>query len=88
MTEKNKDKLKNQRVFQHTSGRYILFTKAGEVVSFWVDERECAHVLEGLEGVDFKATGTQLKTEGWQCIGPGVEFERLLEGEDKDAVRC
>ncbi len=82
MTEKNKDKLKNQRVFQHTNGRYILLTKAGEAVSFWVDERERAHVLEELEGVDFKATGTQLKKEGWQCIGPGVEFERLLEGED------
>ncbi len=34
MTEKNKDKLKNQRVFQHTSGRYILLTKAGKAVSF------------------------------------------------------
>jgi|GEM_PF-1095927 len=78
MTEENKEKLKNQRVFQHTSGRYILLTKAGKAVSFWVDERGRAHVLEELEGVDFKATGTQLKKEGWQCIGPGLEFERLL----------
>ena len=81
MAEENKDKLKNQRVFQHSSGRYILLTKAGKAVSFWVDDRECAHVLEELEGVDFKATGTQLKKEGWQCIGPGLEFERLLEEE-------
>ena len=81
MTEENKDKLKNQCVFQHISGRYILLTKAGKAVSFWVDERERAHVLEELEGVDFKATGTQLKKEGWQCIGPGVEFERLLEAD-------
>lgn len=29
-TEENKDKLKNQRVFQHTSGRYILLTRAGK----------------------------------------------------------
>jgi len=78
MTEENKDKLKNQRVFQHSSGRYILLTKAGKAVSFWVDERERAHVLKELEGVDFKATGTQLKKEGWRCIGPGLEFERLL----------
>ncbi len=78
MTEENKDKLKNQCVFQHINGRYILLTKAGKAVSFWVDERERAHVLEELEGVDFKATGTQLKKEGWQCIGPGLEFERLL----------
>jgi hypothetical protein len=85
MAKENKDKLKNQRVFQHSSGRYILLTKAGKAVSFWVDDRERAHVLEELEGVDFKATGTQLKKEGWQCIGPGLEFERLLEEELGDA---
>jgi hypothetical protein len=89
MSEGNKDKLKNQRVFQHSSGRYILLTKAGKAVSFWVDDRERAHVLEELEleGVDFKATGTQLKKEGWQCIGPGLEFERLLEEELGDASK-
>jgi hypothetical protein len=38
--------------------------------------------VKELEGVDFKTTGTQLKKEGWRCIGPGLEFERLLEGED------
>jgi len=78
MTKENKDKLKNQRVFQHTSGRYILLTKAGKAVSFRVDERYGIHVLEELEGVDFKATGTQLKKEGWRCIGPGIEFDALL----------
>ena len=83
MTKDKEHKLKNQRVFQHTSGRYILLTKAGKAVSFWVDEQDRAHVLDELAGVDFKATGTQLKKEGWRCIGPGVEFERLLEGEDK-----
>jgi hypothetical protein len=78
MTEENKHKLKNQRVFRHASGRCILLTKAGRAVSFWVDEQECAHVLEELEGVDFKATGTWLKKEGWRCIGPGLELEKLL----------
>ncbi len=58
MTKENKDKLKNQRVFEHASGRYILLTKAGRAVSFWVDERDRIHVLEELEDVDFKATGT------------------------------
>ena len=79
MTEDNENKLKNQRVFQHQSGRYILLTKAGKAISFWIDERECAHILEELDGVDFKATGTWLKKEGWHCIGPGVEFEKMLE---------
>ena len=81
MTKENKDKLKNQRVFQHTSGRYILLTKAGKAVSFRVDGRDRIHVLEELEGVDFKATGTQLKKEGWRCIGPGLEFDTLFKGE-------
>ena len=50
-------------------------------VSFRVDERDRIHVLEDLEGVDFKATGTQLKKEGWRCIGPGIEFDTLFKGE-------
>ena len=79
MTKENKDKLKNQRVFEHASGRYILLTKAGREVSFWVDERDRIHVLEELEDVDFKATGTHLKKEGWRCIGPGIEFDTLLK---------
>ncbi len=81
MTEEKMDKLKNQRLFRHTSGRYILLTKTGRAVSFWIDERQRANVLEELEGVDFKATGTWLKKEAWRCIGPGVEFEKLLEGK-------
>ncbi|MBW1860486.1 MAG: hypothetical protein JRI70_10600 [Deltaproteobacteria bacterium] len=55
-----KEKLGTQRVFQHADGRYILLTKAGRAVSFWIDE---------------------LKKEGWKCIGPGIEFDRLLEEE-------
>lgn len=81
MTNATKEKLGSQRVFQHANGRYILLTKAGTAVSFRVDEQDAVHVLEKLEGVDFKATGTQLKKEGWKCIGPGIEFSRLLEGE-------
>ena len=75
------EKLGTQRVFQHADGRYILLTKGGKAISFWIDEQDAIHVLERLEGVDFKATGTQLKKEGWKCIGPGLEFHRLLEGE-------
>ena len=78
-TKVNQDKLKNQRVFQHTGGRCILLTKAGKAVSFRVDKRDRIHVLEELEGVDFKATGTQLKKEGWRCIGPGIKFDTLFE---------
>ncbi|OEU77635.1 MAG: hypothetical protein BA865_11540 [Desulfobacterales bacterium S5133MH4] len=43
-------------MFQHISRRYILLTRACKAVSFWVEERGRAHVLEKLEGVDFKAT--------------------------------
>jgi hypothetical protein len=83
MTKATIEKLGSQRVFQHADGRYILLTKAGKAVSFWIDEQDALHVLEKLEGVDFKATGTQLKKEGWKCIGPGIEFDRLLEGENR-----
>ena len=81
MTIATKEKLGTQRVFQHADGRYILLTKTGKAVSFYIDERDAVYVLEELEGVDFKATGTQLKEEGWKCIGPGIEFDRLLEGQ-------
>jgi len=81
MKNATKEKLGTQRVFQHADGRHILLTKAGKAVSFWIDEQDAVHVLEKLEGVDFKATGTQLKKEGWKCIGPGIEFDRRLEGE-------
>jgi hypothetical protein len=81
MTISKAEKLGSQRVFQHADGGYVLLTKAGKAVSFYMDEQDVIHVLEKLEGVDFKATGTQLKKEGWKCIGPGIEFSRLLEGE-------
>jgi len=80
MKKETIEKLGSQRVFQHADGRYILLTKAGKVVSFYIDEQDAVHILEELEGVDFKATGTQLKKEGWKCIGPGIEFNRRLEG--------
>jgi hypothetical protein len=67
-----------QRVFQHPNGECILLVKSGEAVSFWVDENNRPHVIERLKGVDFKATGTQLKKDGWRCVGPGLEFSHLL----------
>ncbi len=82
MTKDNENKLKNQRVFQNASGRHILLTKAGRAVSFRIDEQDKLHVLEEVEGVDFNATGTQLKKEGWRCIGPGIEFNRLFKREN------
>lgn len=79
MTNLIKEKLGTQRVFQHPGGHYILLTKAGKAVSFWIDEQGEIHVSQELENVDFKATGTQLKKEGWKCIGPGLEFDHLLD---------
>jgi hypothetical protein len=75
------EKMGSQRVFQRADGQYVLLTKGGRAVSFYVDQQDAIHVVEKLQGVDFKATGTQLKKEGWKCIGPGLEFNRLLGGE-------
>ena len=78
-----------QRLFQDRAGRCILLHKAGIAVSFMKDEDGTVHVVERIEGIDFKATGSQLKRDGWTCIGPGMAFARLLEpesGEDDPDV--
>jgi len=75
------EKMGSQRVFQRADGQYVLLTKQGKAISFYIDAQDAVQIVEKLEGVDFKATGTQLKKEGWKCIGPGLEFNRLLEGE-------
>ena len=68
-----------QRLFQHIKGKYVLLSKAGVAVSFWIDEENQVQVAERLNDVDFKATGTRLKKEGWKCVGPGMEYAWLLE---------
>lgn len=68
-----------QRLFQHINGKYVLLSKAGVAVSFWIDKENRVQVAERLSDVDFKATGTQLRKEGWKCVGPGMEYVWLLE---------
>ena len=72
-----------QRLFQHINGRHILLSKAGIAVSFRIDEKDQVHIAKRLENVDFKATGAQLKKEGWKCVGPGMEYALLLEDKKK-----
>lgn len=83
MPESQKSGPGSQRLFQHVNGACVLLSKTGVAVSFWIDEEEQVHVVKKLEGVDFKATGTQLKKDGWKCVGPGMEFAWLLEEKDK-----
>jgi hypothetical protein len=71
-----------QRLFHHIKGKYVLLSKAGLAVSFWIDEQNQVQIVERLNDVDFKATGTRLKKEGWKCVGPGMEYAWLLEEED------
>jgi hypothetical protein len=77
-----------QRLFQDRAGRCVLLHKAGIAVSFIMDEDGTARVVERIEGIDFKATGSQFKRDGWTCIGPGMAYARLLEpesgGDDPD----
>ena len=72
-----------QRLFQHINGKYVLLSKAGVAVSFWIDEQNRVQLVERLSDVDFKATGTQLRKEGWQCVGPGMEYAWLLEEQER-----
>ena len=69
----------NQRLFQDRAGRRVLLHKAGIAVSFWLDENDIVHLVERIEGIDFKETGTQLKRDGWTCVGPGMAYAGLLE---------
>jgi hypothetical protein len=71
-----------QRLFQHINGRYVLLSKAGVAVSFWIDAQNQVQISERLNDVDFKATGTQLKKDGWKCIGPGMEYAWLFEEQE------
>ena len=67
-----------QRLFHDMRRRYILLHKAGIAVSFWIDDEGEVHLSERLHDVDFKATGTLLKQNGWHCIGPGMEYAWLI----------
>ena len=68
-----------QRLFQDQEGRSVLLHKAGIAVSFWIEQDHTVRVVERVEGIDFKETGTRLKRDGWRCIGPGMEYAWLLE---------
>ena len=75
---KTKSKLSTQRLFECVGGNYILLTKQGQAVFFQIDEQNRAEIRETLENVDFQATGAMLKKEGWRCVGPGIEYNRVL----------
>ncbi|MCK4390371.1 MAG: hypothetical protein KAV83_09065 [Desulfobacterales bacterium] len=81
-----RSKLSSQRLFQNVGGNYIFLTKGGRAVFFQVDEQKRVHIRETLEDVDFKATGTGLKREGWRCVGPAIECDWVL-GAKKGSIR-
>ena len=68
----------HQRLFHDHKNNYILLHKSGIAVCFWTDTEGGVHVSERLNNVNFKATGTQLRNEGWICMGPGMAHSRLL----------
>ena len=70
------------RLFQDREGRCVLLHKAGIAVSFWLDDARTVHVVERIAGIDFKATGSQLKRDGWTCVGPGTAYASLLDELD------
>ena len=72
----------HQRLFQDQAGHCVLLHKAGIAVSFVLAEDGTARVVERIEGIDFKATGSRLKRDGWRCIGPGMAYARLLDKAD------
>ena len=77
-------RLSRQRVFQRGDDQFILLTKDGQAVFFEMNERDGVVIRGSLEDVDFKATGTMLRKEGWRCVGPGLEYEWVLRSGQKD----
>lgn len=71
-----------QRLFSHPSGHFILLTKDGAAVHFQVDGQNRVHILRKLEDVDFKATGDGLRADGWRCVGPGFEYQWVLDAPE------
>jgi hypothetical protein len=71
-----------QRLFRNERNQYILLHKAGIAVSFWIGEGGVIRVGERLAGVEFKATGSRLKKEGWKCVGPGMNYSWLLTDKE------
>jgi hypothetical protein len=56
------------RLFGYDKKHFILLSKEGKAVSFFLDDNEQPHVKETLEDVDFKGTGDMLREQGWKCI--------------------
>jgi hypothetical protein len=73
-----------QRLFEHPSGHLLLLTKDGAAVHFQVDGQQQIRILRKLDGVDFKATGDGLLADGWRCVGPGLEYSRVLAAPAPD----
>ena len=69
----------NIRLFQKNEQDFVLLCKDGRAVQFRIVPGEGYHVVRRLEGVDFKATGDGLRQEGWNCVGPGLEYTDLLQ---------
>ncbi len=67
-----------QRLFQKGE-HYVLLSKEGKAVQFRLDSKNEVQVEQLLDEVDFKATGDGLRTDGWKCVGPGLEYEELLK---------
>lgn len=76
-------RLSSQRLFQRSDEHFILLSKDGRAVFFELNERDGVVVRGSLKDVDFKATGTMLRKEGWRCVGPGLEYEWVLRSGEK-----
>jgi hypothetical protein len=72
-----KSKEDSQRLFQKGAHNFVLLNTEGQVVAFPMEDK--IKIINRQSDVDFKSTGNALRADGWQCIGPGLEYSWLFE---------
>ena len=68
-----------QRLFQKGTDNFVLLHKQGKAVAFQTDQNGNVNILDRQADIDFSPTGLSLLSDGWKCVGPGLEYSGLFE---------
>ena len=68
-----------QRLFQKGAHHFLLLHKTGKAIAFQLDQNGDVTIVDRQTDVSFRSTGFLLIDDGWKCVGPGLEYSRLIE---------